>query len=372
MVQIKKVENGKDLKAFIMLPFSLYQNDPNWVAPLIGDQKKMLSPRHNPFFKHSEACLFLALKCGEVVGRITAHTNLRHNAEHKDNIGFFGFFECENDVEVARALLDAASDWNKAKGRGSMRGPMNFTINDECGMLVDGFDTPPMIMNRHDKPYYQTLLEECGFAKEMDMYAYLSHKTEMPERIDRLAAAIEKRTGVTIRSIRRGKKERAEDIKTIFYVYAKAWESNWGNVPMTQEELEHTTKELLPVADLDLVLLAEMKGEPIGFCLSLPNYNEVLKVMNGRVNPITIIKALFAKRKISTARVITMGVVEGYRGRGIDTLFYYYSYKSGLPKGLHTAEFSWVLENNTMMIRVAEMLDAKVYKTYRMYERNIT
>lgn len=371
MVQIKKVESPRDIKAFIMLPFRLYKDDPNWVAPLIGDQKKALSPRHNPFFKHSEAELFLAIKDGRLAGRISAHTNTRHNQEHKDNIGFFGFFECENDIEVAKALLDTALSWNRAKGKTAVRGPLNFTINDECGMLVDGFDTPPMIMNRHDQPYYQTLLEKAGFHKAMDMYAYLSHKTEMPERIDRMAALIEKRTGVTIRTISKDKKQRVEDIKTIFWVYAKAWEANWGNVPMTQDELKHLTAELLPIADMDLVMLAEFKGEPVGFCLSLPNYNEVLKVMKGRVNPITIIRALRAKKKISTARVITMGVIEAYRKRGIDTLFYYYSYKKGLPKGLHTAEFSWVLENNEMMIRVAEMLDAKAYKTYRMYEREL-
>lgn len=355
-----------------MLPFRLYKDDPNWVPNLISDDKKHLSPRHNPFFLHSEAELYLAIKDGQVVGRISAHTNTRHNLTHNDKAGFFGFFECINDVEVARALLDEAMRWNKTKGRDKVMGPFSFTINDECGLLVDGFDSPPMIMNTHSRPYYQKLLSEAGFAKAMDMYAYLSERTEMPKRIERIASAIQRRTGVKIKSLSHNKKQRAEDIKKIFKVYAKAWEDNWGNVPMTQEELEHITKQLLPLADPELVFLAEIEDEPVGFCLAMPNFNEVLKVMHGRVNPCTMIKALRAQKRISSARVITMGLIDGYRQKGIDTLFYYYAYKNGLPKGYFKGEFSWVLENNTMMLRVAEMLDAIRYKTYRIYEKPVT
>jgi len=371
MIQIKKVKSPKDVKAFIMLPFRLYKDDPNWIPNLIGDDKKHLSQKHNPFFQYAEAELFLALKDGKVVGRISAHTNPRHNAKHNDKAGFFGFFECIDDVEVARALLDEAISWNKAKGRDNILGPFNFTINDQCGLLVDGFDTPPMLLNTHTKPYYPKLLEEAGFTKAMDMYAYLSEKTEMPERIERMAAAIERRTGVKIKTLSADKKQRAEDIKRIFKVYEKAWEDNWGNVPLSQAELEHLTAQLLPLADPELVLLAEIDDEPVGFCLAMPNFNEVLQVMRGRINPITIVKALIAKNKISTARVITMGVIDGYRQKGIDTVFYYRSYKHGLAKGYFRGEFSWVLETNTMMNRVAEMLDAERYKTYRIYEKQI-
>lgn len=371
MIQIKKVKSPKDVKAFIMLPFRLYKDDPNWIPNLIGDDKKHLSQKHNPFFQYAEAELFLALKDGKVVGRISAHTNPRHNAKHNDKAGFFGFFECIDDVEVARALLDEAISWNKAKGRDNVLGPFNFTINDQCGLLVDGFDTPPMLLNTHTKPYYPRLLEEAGFTKAMDMYAYLSEKTEMPERIERMAAAIERRTGVKIKTLSADKKQRAEDIKRIFKVYEKAWEDNWGNVPLSQAELEHLTAQLLPLADPELVLLAEIDDEPVGFCLAMPNFNEVLQVMRGRINPITIVKALIAKNKISTARVITMGVIDGYRQKGIDTVFYHRSYKHGLTKGYFKGEFSWVLETNTMMNRVAEMLDAERYKTYRIYEKQI-
>ncbi len=372
MVTVRPVVNSKDLKAFIMLPFRLYRDDPNWVAPLIGEQKKFFNPRKNPYYLHSEVMLFLAHKDGKVVGRISAQTNTQHNKEHKDNIGFFGFFECEDDQQVANALFDAALEWNRYRGRTAMRGPLNFSVNQECGLLVDGFDCPPMVMMRHDKRYYQKLFENYpGMQKTMDLYAYLAERKEMPERVERAANLIQKRTKVDIRSLSRDKKQLRKDIETVFKIYTKAWESNWGEVPMTDAEFDHLVNELLPIADPDLVFIAEVEGQPAGFSLALPNYNEVLKVMHGRVNPVTIIKALLAKRRISSARVLTMGVIKEFQGRGIDTLFYYHQYKNGLPKGLFRGEFSWVLENNTMMIRVAEMLGATIYKTYRLYDRAI-
>jgi GNAT superfamily N-acetyltransferase len=371
MIELVPVRTRRELKEFNMLPFRLYKDDPNWVPPLIGEQKKFFDPRHNAFYEHSEAELFLARKDGRTVGRISAHTNTRHNKEHKDRVGFFGFFECENEQEVADQLLARALEWNRAHGRDAMRGPFNFTINAECGLLVDGFDTPPMIMMRHDKPYYARLLENSGFHKAMDMYAYLSVRTEIPERIDKIAALIEKRTRVKIRSLSKDKNQRMKDIGTVFEVYTEAWQYNWGYVPLSEGEFHNLADELLPVADPELIFIAEIDGRPVGFCLAMPNYNEVLKVMGGRVNPLTMLKAMRAKKKIGSARVVTMGIVREFQQRGIDTLFYYYAYKNGLPKGLFRGEFSWVLENNTMMIRVAEMLDAQVYKTYRIYEKDI-
>jgi GNAT superfamily N-acetyltransferase len=371
MIKITPVTNKKDLKSFIMLPFRLYKNDPNWVAPLIGDQKKFFNPKKNPYYLHSEVMLFLAVRDGRSVGRISAQTNTEHNKEHKDNIGFFGFFECEDDQEAADALFSAAYEWNRYRGKTAMRGPMNLSVNQECGLLVDGYDTPPMVMMRHDLPYYRRLYENYGLEKVMDLYAYLAERTEMPARVARAAELLQKRVKVDIRSLSHDKKQLRKDIETVFQIYTRAWEYNWGNVPMTEAEFEHIVEELLPIADPDLVFIAEVEGKPAGFSLALPNYNEVLKVMHGRVNPLTIVKALIAKKRIGSARVITMGVIKEFQGRGIDTLFYYHQYKNGLPKGLFRGEFSWVLENNTMMIRVAEMLDAKIYKTYRLYDKAI-
>ncbi|MGC9361812.1 MAG: GNAT family N-acetyltransferase [Candidatus Syntrophosphaera sp.] len=371
MISIKAVETKKDLKDFIMLPFEFYKNDPNWVPPLISDQKKFFSPRHNPFFEHSEARLFLAEKDGKIAGRISAHTNTRHNLEHKDNIGFFGFFECVDDAKVAGALFQKAREWNKEKGKDAIRGPLNFTINDEVGLLIDGFDTPPMLMMPHNPPYYQKLFEDNGLKKAMDLYAFYSDRDDIPERLARLNEALIKRTGVRIHTLSKNKKQRRKDLETIFQIYTEAWQYNWGSVPLTEKEFQHLADELLPLADPDLVLFAEIDGKPVGFSLSIPNYNEVLKVMNGRVNPITIIKALIAKHRISTSRCIIMGVIKEYQGRGIDTILNYHSYKTGIRKNVNRSEFSWVLETNEMMIRVADILGARIYKTYRIYEKPV-
>lgn len=372
MIKIIPVNTKTELKQFIMLPYQLYKGDPNWVPPLIMDQKKFFDPLENPYYHHSLVQLFLAVEGEQVLGRISAQANTQHNIEHKENIGFFGFFECIDSKEAAQKLFDAAYEWNKERGFTSMRGPMNFSVNQEIGLLIDGFDCPPMVMMRHDKPYYQKLCEASGLEKTMDLFAFLSIRKEMPERIDRLAAAIQKRTGVQIRHLAKDRKQMRKDIETVFEIYTKAWEYNWGNVPMTTAEFNHVVEELLPLADPELIFIAEKDGHPAGFSLALPNYNEVLKVMNGHVNPITLIKAMLAKKKIGSARVITMGVIKEFQGRGIDSLFYYYSYKNGLPKGYFRGEFSWVLENNTMMIRVAEMLDAVPYKTYRLYDKAIS
>jgi len=372
MIKIVPVNNKKLLKQFILLPYELYKGDQNWVPPLKMDQLKFFSPAHNPYYQHSEVQLYLALENELPVGRISAHSNTQHNLEHKENIGFFGFFECIDRQDVAQALFNAAYAWNKERGFTSMRGPMNFSVNQEVGLLIDGFDDPPMVMMRHDKRYYQKLFEACGMQKTMDLYAYLSIRKDMPERIDRVAAAIQKRTGVQIRHLSKDKKQLRRDIETVFEIYTKAWEYNWGNVPMTKAEFDHIVEELLPLADPELIFIAEKDGHPAGFSLALPNYNEVLKAMNGNINPFTLIKAMAAKKRIGSARVITMGVIKEFQGRGIDSLFYYYSYKNGLPKGYFRGEFSWVLENNTMMIRVAEMLDAVPYKTYRLYDKAIS
>jgi len=371
MIEIRPVLDKKDLKTFIMLPFRLYKDDPNWVAPLIGDQKKFFSPGHNPYFEHSEVALYLAWEGDKAIGRISAQTNTQHNIEHKDKVGFFGFFECEDNQEAANALFTQAVKWNKERGMDTVRGPMNFSVNDECGLLVSGFDTPPFIMMTHHLPYYEKLIVNAGFSKVKDLYAYLLERTTMPEKIEKAAQYIMRRKSFTIRTLSKDKKQQREDIATVFRIYRKAWEYNWGFVPITEAEFNHLVKTLLPIVEPDLVLIAEVNGEPAGFSLALPNYNEVLKVMHGRVNPITILKAYLKSKHIGSARVITMGVIKEYQNRGIDVVFHYNSYKNGLPRGIFKGEFSWVLEDNVMMIREAEMLDAHIHKTYRIYDKAI-
>ena len=373
MISITPVISKQELREFIMLPYRLYKDDPNWVPPLISEQWKFFSPKKNPYYKHSEVMLFLAVENSRTIGRISAHTNTQHNLEHKDQLGFFGFFECERNPVAARLLFDAAYEWNRYRDRSGMRGPLNFSVNHDCGLLIDGFQYPPSVMMTYNPPYYQELYETCGLSKAMDLYAYYSYRTEIPPRVVKAAELIQKRYNPQIRSLdKTSKKTLRSDLETVFEIYTKAWQYNWGFVPLTKDEFRQLVDELLPIADPDLVLIATVDGKPAGFSLALPNYNEVLKVMNGRINPITLLKAYKAKKKITSARVITMGVIKEFQQHGIDTLFYYHSFKNGIPKGLVHGEFSWVLENNEMMIRVAEMLQAERYKTYRLYEKPIT
>jgi hypothetical protein len=371
MIQIRNVLTKNDLKAFIMLPFRLYKHDPNWIAPLISDQKKFFDPKHNGYYDHSEVALFLAVENGKVIGRISAQTNTQHNLEHKDKVGFFGFFECEDNQAAADALLAKALQWNKEHGMDTVRGPMNFSVNEECGLLVDGFNSPPFIMMTHHLPYYEKLIVNSGFHQVKDLYAYLSERKTMPEKIEKAAKYIMRRKSFTTRTLSTNKKQQKEDIATVFKIYREAWQYNWGAVPLTDGELHHLVETLLPLVEPTMIQIAEVDGKPAGFSLAMPNYNEVLSVMHGRTNPITLIKAWFKSKHIGSARVITMGVIKEYQNRGIDIVFHYNSYLNGLPRGYFKGEFSWVLDDNVMMIREAEMLGAHIHKIYRLFDKAI-
>ena len=367
-VEIIEVKNNKELKKFIKLPFDLYKNDQNWVPPLIGEQKKHLSPKHNPFFEHSKAALFLAYKNNKVVGRISAHTNEQHNKIKKDNLGFFGFFESIDDEEVAQKLFKKTVEWNKKQGKDSIRGPMNFSMHDECGLLIEGFDSPPFIMMTHNHPYYKKLYEKFGLSKIKDFYAYFIKQDSIPKRLEKFVKLIKKRYNYTVRTLSKNKKDLRKDIKTVLEIYSEAWKDNWGFVKMTEAEFKATVDELLPIVDKDLIFIAEVDGKPAGFSVAVPNYNFVLKKMKGHVNPWTIAKAFYYKNKISAVRVITMGVIKEYQKKGIESVMIYNTFKNGLSKGINQAELSWVLEDNVEMNNLAKKINSEIYKKYRLYE----
>ncbi len=372
-MQIIPVTTKQQLKQFILLPFSLYKKDPNWVAPMISEQMKYFNPLENPYYEHSEVQLFLAISKGKVVGRISAHTNTQHNKFHEDKVGFFGFFECINDQKVADALLETAKDWNCKHGMDTLRGPMNLSTNDECGLLIEGFDTPPFVMMVHNHPYYLGLIEKAGFVKAMDLNAWLTETLEVPERLIRLAKMIERKNTFTIRTL--NKKDLKHDIETVFTVYQAAWERNWGFVPMTKKEFDHLVATLLPIVDPEMVFIAEVDGKPAGFCVGLPDYNVILKKFNGRITPLGIFWMLyytkFFPKKLGRARVLTMGVVKEFQNRGIDIMFYYHSFINGHKKGFYQGEYSWVLETNTMMNQIAVDLMARAYKKFRILDSKI-
>jgi hypothetical protein len=345
--------------------------DPAWVPPLLIDAKSRFNPKY-PFYKHGEVESFLArdAKSQEVVGRVCAIVNHLHNEFHQDKVGFFGFFESVNNPEVARALLERAGIFLKDHGLTSVRGPMNFSTNDEIGMLIDGFDTPPTVMSLHNPPYYNQLMEACGFTKANDLFAYQMFEGQISDRVLRIGEQLEKRHRIKIRTL--NKKDFWGEVDRIYEVYNNAWEANWGFVPITKEELKLIADTLKLVYDPRLVLFAENdQGKPVGFCLSLPDLHVILQKLNGRLFPTGIIRLLTGLKKIHRLRVWGMGVHRDYRGLGIDTIFYCRTYKTGTEIGYNWAEFSWILEDNKAMNDAAKALGGQPYKTWRIWEKNL-
>lgn len=375
MIKITKVDKKRDLMRFIKLPFQLYKDDHSWVPPLISEQKKFFDPNQNPYYEHSDVQLFLAWKDGSVVGRISAQTNTQHNKFHNDKIGFFGFFESVDDQEVADALFYAASEWLHKKDMNIMRGPMNFSTNHECGLLVDGFDTSPFILMTHNPPYYQKLYEQSSLKKEMDLLAYLIPNKKTPERLVRVMNRLQERGRFTVRELSsKNKKELRKDLERVFTIYSQAWEKNWGFVPATKREFDHEIDQVIDIVRPEFFYLAYVGDEPAGFYVALPNYNQILKKMKGRIFPFGFIHALLDRNKISGMRVVTMGVIKKFQNRGIDTVFYTKNFltANNHPKlKIKNAEMSWILENNVMMNRIAKNLGGEAYKRYRIYDRKI-
>lgn len=372
MIQVNKIEaKGKSLKSFIDFPHDLYAGDPNYVPELFMAQRDLLSPAKHPFFKHSEMQLFMAFQDGKAVGRIAAILNNNNNKFNNTTDGFFGFFDCIDNQEIANQLLDTARAWVKAKGMNTFIGPVNPSTNEACGLLVQGFDSPPMVMMPYNKAYYINLLENYGLKKQVDLWAHALYKENVGDKPVRLYDALVERLkakGVTIRKIDLGKNFKQE-LQSFGEVYNAAWDKNMGFVPMTKEEFEFMGKDLKLVADPDYCLVAEHEGKVVGVSLCLPDINQVLKkIKRGRLFPTGIFKLLLGRKKINALRVMALGVLEPYRKMGIEACFYAGIMKKGFEKGIVMAEASWILEHNDMMNRALEHINSKVYKIYRIYE----
>jgi GNAT superfamily N-acetyltransferase len=371
-LEVSPVSSRADLKAFMKLPWKIYQKDPHWVPPLLSELEKVLDPKQHPFHEHAETALFLARGNGEVVGRISASVNHLYNEFHEAKVGNFGFFECIDDLEVARALLDTTFEWNQQRHMTLLMGPMNFSTNEEfCspGVLVDGFDHPPAVMMAHTPNYYSRLLEDCGFTKSKDLLSYWLAGEQPPERLVKGVARIKKAQNVVVRSL--NMKDLDGEIERIKEVYNAAWERNWGFVPMTEAEFEHMAKSMKPVINPHLCAIAEIDGEPVGFGLELPDLNRAFKHMNGRLLPFGWAKFLWYKRKIDSARVLTLGVKPAHRQKGIDSMLIIHLYIEGNKAGFPKGECSWILEDNMPMRHGLERIGGYVYKTYRVYEKLI-
>jgi len=371
-IEIKTLHPTKDITKFIKFAWKIYKGDPNWVPPLLMDKKKILNKNKNPFFKTAEMEMFMAYKDGEPVGRIAAIKNDAHNKVHDENIGFFGFFESINDQEVANALLDKAKEWLKSKGLDAMRGPANPSSNDEFGMLLKGFDDPPRIMMTFNPKYYLDLMDNYGLKKIKDLYAYRidNKKLLQSEKLIRIAEIAKKRSNVEIKQI--DLKKFKSELEKVKFVYNQAWAPNWGFIPMTEEEIDNLAKEIKPIVEPSLILFAEVEGKTIAFAFVMPDYNELIINMNGKLFPFNFIKFFTKRKTIKWARVLTLGIIPEYQKRGIDALLYYEITKRAEKLGILKGEASWILENNEMMKRGAErVMNGEIYKKYRIYEIEI-
>lgn len=368
-LDVRPVASKRDLTTFIKLPWRLYRNEPNWVPPLAFERRQFLDRRKNPWFEHGEAEYFLAWRDGRAVGRITAQVDRILNEFQGNDWGLFGFFECEEDPEATRALLDAAAAWLKARGRDRMVGPMDFTMNDECGVLVDGFERPPIILTNWTHRYYPALLEGAGLEKAMDTLMWeleISGRDKVNPAIWTVAERVESKHGITVRPMR--KKDIHAEIDRFLEVYNAAWERNWGFSPLTEKEVRHYAKTLKPFLDEHWAFIAEKDGETVGAALTIPDYNQVLARMRGRLLPFGWAKFLWYKRKIDRVRVFALGVKREWQHTGVAARFYQLHFESAEVTPQTYGEMGWILETNTSMNRAMEGMGGRVVRRYRLYE----
>ncbi len=367
-VVVKAVESGRDFRTFILFPWKIYRGNPNWVPPLIMDQKNLFNTKKNPFFKHSIIRSFLAFKENKAVGRISAVIDHNYNDFQNDRAGIFGFFESIDDKAVSNVLFEAAEEWIREQKMERMFGPANPSTNHILGLLIDAFDQPPMVMMPYNPPYYEKLFEQYGLKKAKDLYAYhMDESIPISDKIKRVTAIIKKKHNITVRPAEI--KEFDREVELIKTVWNEAWERNWGFVPWTDEEFEHLGKEIKTIVNPELILLAFMDHEIAAFCLTLPDVNQALKRINGRLLPFGLLKLLWYARKLTRMRVAIMGVRKKYRMMGIEAVFCHETYVQGVKHGLTDAEISWILEDNLPMLNIMERWGSRRYKTYRMYEK---
>jgi GNAT superfamily N-acetyltransferase len=369
-IRISQVHSARDINRFIKIPWSIYRKDPFWIPPLVPEQKRFLDPAKNPFFKHADVGLFLAYDIrSKVVGRIAAIVNHRHNALYQDNVGFFGLFECIDNDHVASALFNAASDFLRSKGLGKIRGPISLSINDEIGLLVDGFDIAPSVMMTHNPRYYARLFEHGEFLKAIDIWSYaIDHaSTPLPERFARQRRFLAGRIGIRVRKA--DPKQFDREIAVIHNIHSEAWSQNWGAVPLTEAEFQTTARSLRQIIDPDFCLIAEINNSPIGFCVAVPDINQALNALNGHITPWGLARFWLRKRSIKTLCVIIMGVLPAFRRKGVEACMIHDAWVNAVKKGITSTVTTWILENNTPMNLVMRKLGGRVYKTFRIYER---
>jgi hypothetical protein len=372
-VSVHPVQDKKGKRDFLEVPFTVYADDKNWVAPLFFERNEHLDPKKNPYFDHAEVQLFVAYQNGNPVGRISVQDDRLRLETLKDNAGMFGFLDAINDPTVFKALISTAETWLKQRGRTKVMGPFSLSINDESGLLVDGFDTPPNMMMGHGKPYYAKNVEALGFAKAKDLIAYIGHREQTSPVFERVQQRALASGEFSVRPLNLG--DVKSEIQLIMHIFNDAWSENWGYVPFTQAELDKFAKDLKMLLTSQYGMIASYRGEPVGFALTLPNLNDWIKGMNGRLLPFNWLKLgknILQKRPTS-ARMPLMGVSRKFHGKPIAStiaaLCIMPIAEYHRARGVESLEMSWILEDNTPVRRIIESFGGKPYKTYRIYEK---
>ncbi len=368
---IHPVNTKADLEAFIKVPYRVYRDDPNYVFPLLSEMRNFLDKEKNPFYKHAESALWLARRDGDVVGRIGACVDQYNNKHWDEKTGFFGFYEVDDDPESATALLESARAWIASRDMEIMRGPGCFTSNhDWYGLQVAGKFNRPVVGMPYNPRYYEKQFEDFGLAGIKDLLAWeLKTQGQVPPKMQKLIERILARPGLTIRPF--DMKNFFADASIVRELYNACWSKNWGFIPLDDAEFAYLAKDMKSMVDADFLLIAEMEGKPIGFSLTIPDFNEALQPVRGRLMPFGWLKFLLAKRKIRYARNLLMGVLPEYRRLGIDMAMVYRTFESAFPKGFTSGECSWILDDNVPMNRILEGYGGDCYKTYRVYERSV-
>lgn len=373
-VEVSPAQSKAERNDFIRFPWQIYRDDPAWVPPLLIERKEFLDRRKHPFYRHGDAALFLARREGKIVGRIMASDDPNYNAFHDSNTGCFGLFESIDEPAVAQALLDAAGNWLRARGRDEIMGPIDYSTNYVCGLLVDGFPYPPTLLTGHNPCYYEALVRGAGFEKLIDFYAWWFDRPESAAvRLRRLAASLKKKHAATIRP--GNLKHLDEEAGRIREIYNEAWKENWGFVPFTEAEFQFMARELKQLVIPEFTLIAEVNHEPVGFILCVPDINVALKRIDGRLTtfgiPIGLTKLLYHKKRLRTARLIALGVKPKYRRGGIAEMLVLRIIEDAMIKRGYTGELSMTLENNHLINRFLFAIGARRYKTYRIFRRTL-
>jgi hypothetical protein len=368
-LEIRPVTSARERAVFIQMPWKLYADDPCWVPPLLADQHEYLDPDRGPFFKHGHAQLWLALRDGEPVGRISAQVNPRYDSLFGADKGFFGFFECEDNAETAGLLFATVEDYLRAQGKRTVEGPFSFTVYDELGILVDGFDSMPSVMLSHNPSYYASLIERCGYTKAIDWFAFLGRRGQtdvaLSERLLKLSDQIVKHRGLQLRHFDKRRYEQdANQVKSMFDV---AWGENWGHVPMSSDEFKRVAKGMKHMIVPELSYIAEVDHRPVGFAISIYDVNPIIRRIQGKLFPLGWWQLKTGIKKMKRFRMLLMGVLQEYRGLGFEVAMYVTTIREAMRMHFEEAEMSVIVESNEAMIRSIEYLKTDRYKTYRIF-----